>query len=114
MQKPQFRASHILIKHKGSRRPSSWKEPVVTRTKEEALEILAEIRQKIVNKEVDFATIAEKESHCGSHERGGDLGWFREDQMQKPFEDAVKKLKVGELSGPVETDSGVHIILRTG
>jgi NIMA-interacting peptidyl-prolyl cis-trans isomerase 1 len=34
--------------------------------------------------------------------------------MQKPFEDATFQLKVGELSGPVFTDSGVHLILRTG
>lgn len=35
-------------------------------------------------------------------------------QMQKPFEDASFALKVGDMSGPVFTDSGVHVILRTG
>lgn len=114
MEKQQFRASHLLVKHKGSRRPSSWKEKTITRTKEEAIEILKGFRAKIANKEVDFATLAQKESDCGSHESGGDLGWFSEGDMQKPFEDAVKKLKVGELSDIVDTDSGVHIILRTG
>lgn len=34
-------------------------------------------------------------------------------QMQKPFEDATYALKVGELSQPISTESGVHIILRT-
>lgn len=38
----------------------------------------------------------------------------RSGQMMKPFEDGTAKLNVGEMSGPVHTDSGVHLILRTG
>lgn len=64
--------------------------------------------------EVDFPTLASRESHCGSASKGGDLGEFGPGQMQKPFEEAVQSLKVGELSGPVFTDSGVHLVLRTG
>ena len=45
--------------------------------------------------------------------RGGDLGEFGRGMMQKPFEDATYALAVGELSDVVDTDSGVHIILRT-
>ena len=41
-------------------------------------------------------------------------GWFTRGKMQKPFEDATFALNVGELSEIVDTDSGVHIILRTG
>lgn len=51
---------------------------------------------------------------CRSNRRGGDLGYFGRGQMQKAFEDATYALAVGELSQPVCTDSGVHIILRTG
>lgn len=40
--------------------------------------------------------------------------YCRPGQMQKAFEDGVTALKVGELSGPVYSDSGVHLILRTG
>jgi len=106
-------ASHILVKHRGSRNPTSWKEKNITRTKEEAIDILSQLRERIESGE-DFATIASTESDCSSAKRGGDLGSFGPGKMQKPFEDATFALEVGELSGIVTTDSGVHIILRTG
>lgn len=54
-----------------------------------------------------------QESHCSSARRGGDLGEFGPGKMQPAFEQATFALAVGELSGPVFSDSGVHIILRT-
>ncbi len=59
-----------------------------------------------------FEEIALRESDCGSHEKGGDLGLFGRGQMQRPFEDASYGLNVGQLSDLVDTDSGIHIILR--
>ena len=109
----QIRASHLLVKHKDSRRPSSWKEQVVTRTKEEALEMIKTFRERITSGEVDLPTLATTESHCSSAQKGGDLGLFGRGQMQPSFEEASFALQVGELSGPVESDSGVHLILRT-
>ncbi|XP_049884695.1 peptidyl-prolyl cis-trans isomerase NIMA-interacting 1-like [Pectinophora gossypiella] len=105
--------SHLLVKHCDSRRPSSWREENITRSKGEALEILNEFRRKITNKEATFEELAKKFSDCSSAKRDGDLGRFKRGQMQKPFEDVAFTLKVGQLSQPVDTDSGVHIILRT-
>lgn len=64
--------------------------------------------------EKSFSELASQFSDCSSAKRGGDLGPFGRGQMQKPFEDATYGLAVGELSDLISTDSGVHIILRTG
>lgn len=108
----QVRARHILIKHTGSRRPSSWKSDRITRSKEEALEQLAQHRDQIMTGKAKFEDIARTESDCSSASKGGDLGLFGRGQMQKAFEEVAFALKVGEISGYVDTDSGVHIILR--
>ncbi|KPJ03480.1 Protein dodo [Papilio machaon] len=109
----EIRCRHILVKHAESRRPSSWREESITRTKEEALEQLKTYRKQIVGNEATFVDLATKFSDCSSAKRGGDLGMFKRGQMQAPFEEEAFKLKVGQLSKPVETDSGFHIILRT-
>jgi len=69
-------------------------------------------RAQIVSGEKTFEELASQFSDCSSAKRGGDLGPFGRGQMQKPFEDASFALKVGEMSEPVWTDSGVHIIKR--
>ena len=90
----QVRASHLLVKHRDSRRPSSWREENITRSKEEALDILAGYRRQIVSKEATFEELAGKFSDCSSAKKGGDLGMFAKGQMQKPFEDATFALNV--------------------
>ena len=60
----------------------------------------------------DFEGLAKEYSECRSSTNGGSLGEFGPGQMQKPFEDAAFRLKPGELSDMVDTDSGIHIILR--
>ncbi|CAH0545716.1 unnamed protein product [Brassicogethes aeneus] len=109
----QVQCSHLLVKHRDSRRPSSWKEENITRTKEEAHELVKSYREQIVSGKASFAELASKHSDCSSAKRGGDLGPFGKGAMQKPFEEASFALKVGELSEPIFTDSGCHIILRT-
>ena len=108
------RASHLLVKHSGSRRPSSWRCAVVTMSKADALARLAGFEAQIRSGAATLAQLAATESDCSSAQKGGDLGVFSRGQMQKPFEDAAFALKVGEMSGAVDTDSGVHLILRTG
>jgi NIMA-interacting peptidyl-prolyl cis-trans isomerase 1 len=105
--------SHILAKHTKSRRPASWRQDPITRTLEEATEIIKAHRAAIVAGTKDFATIATTESDCSSAKRGGDLGPFGRGKMQPPFEASSFALKVDELSDLVFTDSGVHIIKRT-
>eukprot|EP00262_Sarcandra_glabra_P009550 TRINITY_DN23973_c0_g1_i1.p1 TRINITY_DN23973_c0_g1~~TRINITY_DN23973_c0_g1_i1.p1 ORF type:complete len:120 (-),score=18.53 TRINITY_DN23973_c0_g1_i1:262-621(-) len=116
--KQKVRASHLLIKHEGSRRKASWKDPegevIKNTTRESAVAQLKALRDEIVTGTANFDDLASRFSDCSSAKRGGDLGSFGRGQMQKPFEEATYALKVGEISEIVDTDSGVHIILRTG
>jgi NIMA-interacting peptidyl-prolyl cis-trans isomerase 1 len=117
----QVQCLHILKKHAGSRRPASWRNPDITQSADESKSQITAFRESLMatlsTSGVDamkqqFMSTAAEESDCGSAQRGGDLGLFGRGQMQKPFEDASFKLNVGEVSPIVDTDSGVHIILR--
>jgi NIMA-interacting peptidyl-prolyl cis-trans isomerase 1 len=118
----EVRVLHILKKHKGSRRPSSWRNPKITATKEEAheeleglLEILQEEEGNAQELRATFEELARTESDCSSAKRGGDLGFFGRKKMQPAFEAASFGLKKGELTkNIVDTSSGSHIILRIG
>ncbi|KAI4154527.1 MAG: hypothetical protein LQ340_001616 [Diploschistes diacapsis] len=110
----KIRAAHLLVKHRDSRRPSSWREEKITRTKDEAINILLGHEQQIKSKQTTLADLAMKESDCSSARKGGDLGYFGHGEMQKEFEEAAFALKKGDMSGVVETASGVHLIERYG
>ena len=87
----EIRASHILVK-----------------TEDEANELYDEIKAG-----KDFAAAAAEVSLCPSGASGGDLGYFGKGMMVKPFEDAAFALNVGELSKPVQTQFGWHLIVVT-
>lgn len=58
----------------------------------------------------DFAVLARRYSQDGSAQQGGDLGWFREGQMVRPFEAMAYALRPGDISPVVETEFGYHVI----
>jgi peptidyl-prolyl cis-trans isomerase C len=77
---------------------------ILVATEEEA----KKVKERLKNGE-DFATVA-KEVSKDSGTEGGDLGFFTRGQMLKPFEDAAFALEVGQISDPVQTQFGWHII----
>ena len=68
------------------------------------------VRQRLINGE-DFAKVAaEVSTDTGSKDKGGDLGWFGKGVMVAEFEQAAFSLKVGEISQPIKSQFGYHII----
>ena len=104
----ELSAAHILIAHTRSERAPA----AITRNKEQALALAQDIAEKARAKDADFAELAKQYSDGPSGPQGGSLGNFRPDQMVKPFTDAAMKLSIGDVSDPVETQFGYHIILR--
>ncbi len=73
----------------------------------EAQDILTKLKEG-----KSFESLAKEFSQCPSGDEGGALGSFGKGQMVKAFEDAAFALKVGEISGLVQTQFGYHIIKR--
>ncbi|MGN7868879.1 peptidylprolyl isomerase [Paracoccus sp. 22332] len=84
----EYSAAHILVD-----------------SEEKAREIKAEL-----DGGADFGTLAEQRSTGPSGPNKGDLGWFAADQMVKPFADAVAGMDKGQISDPVQTEFGWHVI----
>jgi hypothetical protein len=101
-----IRASHILISHSGAPRTGA------TRSEAEAKALAEDLAARLESGE-SFDEIAKAYSDCPSSQKSGDLGFFPEGQMVKPFEEAAFGLEVGDVSGIVETQFGYHIIMRT-
>ncbi|MBO4405994.1 MAG: peptidyl-prolyl cis-trans isomerase [Alphaproteobacteria bacterium] len=79
---------------------------ILVSTEEKANEVLT----KIQNGETTFEDAAKEFSNCPSRSNGGDLGFFGKNMMVKEFEEAAFALKVGEISKPVKTQFGWHLI----
>jgi len=104
----QVHAQHILVRVKGS--PLPLKPGQNDLTDAEALAKAQELKKKL-DAGADFSELAKQESDdTGSGSRGGDLGFFHHNQMVPAFADAAFKLKPGEVSEPVKSQFGYHII----
>lgn len=96
------RASHILIAVDASGGAEA---------KKKAQAKAEELHARLTKNPKEFAALAKQHSQDpGSAANGGDLGFFERGAMLKPFDDAVFSMKTGEISRPVETEFGYHII----
>ena len=76
----------------------------------QALQLLEEIKKGKKNLE----QLPKRFPHVPVEKKEGDLGYFTKGQMVKEFEDVAFKLEIGEVSEPVKTEFGYHIIKRLG
>ena len=103
----EIRASHILICFQGAQ---GCNEPT---SKADALAQATQLRAQLTAQ--NFAEKAKAYSTDASAQtNGGDLGWFGPGMMVQQFQDAAAALKVGEISQPIESPFGYHLILKTG
>jgi len=85
--------------------------PNEIRNSEETRELAETLRQRVFEGEPFADLAAEYSEDFGNSLKGGDLGWVMPGQMVAPFEDQMEATEVGEVSPPVETQFGWHIIL---
>ena len=99
-------ASHILIKTDSKQ---TGKDAAAAKEKADALSV------QLKKDPNQFSKLAKENSQdSGSAIQGGDLGFFKRDAMVKPFSDAAFTMKEGEVSAPVKSDFGWHVIRLTG
>ena len=104
----EFKVRHIIIGFKGASNSD------VTRSKKEAYDLINKVYDEANEGDSDFQELAKKYSEGPSAAQGGALPQFGPGKMEKSFENAVFNLKVGEISQPIETRFGFHVILLEG
>lgn len=108
-QPTEISARHLLVAYKGALRAS----PGIGRSKAEARTRAEEAQKRAAQGEDFVALVTQYSDEPGAAERGGDLGKFDRQSMVPAFANAAFALKVGEVSGVVETQFGFHVIKRT-
>jgi len=102
-------AAHILITHIESDPPR----PGVTRSRVEARELATRIAAQLLSRAASFADLARRYSDDPKVEKNsGYLGIFKRDQLPLALEVPLFDLEVGEINAAVETDRGVHVLMR--
>jgi len=101
-------AQHVLIAYKGADKAPKG----VTRTKADAKKRAEEVVAKAKGGTDFSALVSEYSDDPAAKERQGSVGKFTREKMAKPFSDAAFALKVDEISAPVETPFGYHVIRR--
>ena len=106
---PMVYCSHILIKHSKSAHDSQ----LYKISREEAKAKINQIHADLLEGK-KFEEVAKAESNCESASKGGELGWIKRGNMPPEFEKVAWGLTIGQISSPVETTEGFHIIFRRG
>lgn len=101
-------AQHVLVAFKGAEKAPKG----VTRSKADAKKRAEEVSAKAKSGTDFSALVAEYSDDPAAKERQGSVGKFTREKMAKPFSDAAFQLKVDEVSAPVETPFGFHVIKR--
>lgn len=119
--KPRVRASHILVPigPPPGGQPSNEKpaEPTADERanwEKEALAKATELHGQVTAPDADFGAVAAAHSTGPSAAKGGDIGIFTADRMAEEFSEAAFKMTPGQISKPVKTKFGYHIIKVTG
>ena len=107
---------HILIKYVGVEDERTWKSTPVSLNREEAKLKITDLHREIVEKGKPFEDVAREQSDdINTYEHGGQIGWIMKGQMHsEEFDQMAWELNIGEMSPPIRTSFGWHLILRRG
>lgn len=113
----EVRLFHILKKHSGSRDPKNWRGQEIKGNKSKAVNSTESLRKRILmTKEEDrkrtFVDLAREHSDCTSAQKGGDLGTLQKSDLAPELSKIAFALDPNEISNPVSSVDGVHILFR--